>query len=435
MLQCIHSMTNDQFKKTAWIDITEEDTMANLYLDLNKLEVAGYEYVFIDEITKAKDFIRVSALLSDSYALSGIRIVFTGDESFGIYLSEKSELFDRVYLIHSNYMPYKEYKTLFPKATLDEYIDKGGLLFDLDEQVQYYVHFSVVENIQRSLSKVKDRGGIGPLYQVYLRGELMDVIDHMIEHQNYIFTFETILHSFESSDLNSLLGIQAEHFKKVITDRLRSLHSSACLKTLNLNQITQIKTYLEALDFIDYFEVMKIGQDIELSEYPIVVQPTIRYNQAKVALKEIEKDGSYMNLSDDSQQYIKQKLLSDIKGRMLAEIILYNTKRSIEQSNDNKKVFKLVFSEYENSPFTNGEYDMVILDDNGDIDLYEIKHTSHVYYDQRTNHLKDNQKLQYLIRKGYRIGRKIVLYNGDSLPLNSDGIEYINVDYYLHKLI
>ena len=189
MLRCIHSMTDDQFKKTAWIDITEEDTMANLYLDLNKLEDAGYEYVFIDEITKAKNFIRVSALLSD------------------------------------------------------------------------------------------------------------------------------------------------------------------------------------------------------------------------------------------------------IKGRMLAEIILYNTKRSIEQSNDNKKVFKLVFSEYGNSPFTNGEYDMVILDDNGDIDLYEIKHTSNVYYDQQTKHLKDHQKLQYLISKGYRIGRKIVLYNRDSLPLNSDGIEYINVDYYLQNLM
>lgn len=39
MFQCIHSMANDQFMKTAWIDITEEDTMAGLYLDLNKLEM------------------------------------------------------------------------------------------------------------------------------------------------------------------------------------------------------------------------------------------------------------------------------------------------------------------------------------------------------------------------------------------------------------
>ena len=37
MLQSILGMTNEQFNKTAWIDVTEEDNMASLYLDLQKL--------------------------------------------------------------------------------------------------------------------------------------------------------------------------------------------------------------------------------------------------------------------------------------------------------------------------------------------------------------------------------------------------------------
>ena len=44
MLQSILGMTNEQFDKTAWIDVTEEDNMASLYLDLQKLNEQGHKY-------------------------------------------------------------------------------------------------------------------------------------------------------------------------------------------------------------------------------------------------------------------------------------------------------------------------------------------------------------------------------------------------------
>ena len=81
MLQSILGMTNEQFNKTAWIDVTEEDNMASLYLDLQKLNEQGYKYIFIDEITKVEQFVRVSSLLSDEFAISGIHIVLTGTDS------------------------------------------------------------------------------------------------------------------------------------------------------------------------------------------------------------------------------------------------------------------------------------------------------------------------------------------------------------------
>ena len=80
MLQSILGMTNEQFNKTAWIDVTEEDNMASLYLDLQKLNEQGYKYIFIDEITKVEQFVRVSSLLSDEFAISGIHIVLTGTD-------------------------------------------------------------------------------------------------------------------------------------------------------------------------------------------------------------------------------------------------------------------------------------------------------------------------------------------------------------------
>ena len=83
MLQSILGMTNEQFDKTAWIDVTEEDNMASLYLDLQKLNEQGYKYIFIDEIQNIKNFEEVINAFrtdgeysifitgSNSYLLSG----------------------------------------------------------------------------------------------------------------------------------------------------------------------------------------------------------------------------------------------------------------------------------------------------------------------------------------------------------------------------
>ena len=150
--------------------VTEEDNMASLYLDLQKLNEQGYKYIFIDEITKAEQFVRVSSLLSDEFAISGVHIVLTGTDSLGIYLSQKGELFDRAISIHTTYIPYYEYTHLFPNATAEDYIVEGGLLsksginYNRDENFKEYVDSAIAENIQHSLSKLKDKGDLGALF-------------------------------------------------------------------------------------------------------------------------------------------------------------------------------------------------------------------------------------------------------------------------------
>ncbi|MCB6603111.1 hypothetical protein LI129_20150, partial [Erysipelatoclostridium ramosum] len=85
-------------------------------------------------------------------------------------------------------------------------------------------------------------------------------------------------------------------------------------------------------------------------------QPCIRYNQAKSALKALYNDPKFVKLSGDKQEFIYNKLLSDIKGRMLEEIVLLNVTRSLSDC----FVSQFRFYEYRKSPFKNGEYDMVI---------------------------------------------------------------------------
>ena len=452
MLQSILDLADNQFNKIAWIDITEEDTMASLYLDLQKLNDDGYQYVFIDEITKSEQFVRVSSLLSDEFALSGMHIVLTGTDSLGIYLSQKGELFDRVISIHTTYIPYYEYLHLFPQTTVDEYIERGGLLsesgrnYNNDKLVQEYVDSAIAENIQHSLSKLKDKGDLGPLYRIHSRGELTNVINRVIEDKNHEFFLETILKNFESHDMGALrhyisnvkdsnilsysADMDLESLSEQIKKDLKILNYNELKYGLSINELAQIEKYLYDLDFFDDVKYYTVSKETDISENPVIVQPCIRYNQVKSAMNAMYRDPKFIQLSESNQEFIINKLLSDIKGRLLEEIVLLNATRSLSDC----FVAQCRFYEYRNSPFTNGEYDMLIRNKKDETFLFEIKHSSEIQYDQQTKHLLDTNKLNWLEKNGFRIKEKFVLYNGETLDKDSNGITYLNVSEFLEKL-
>ena len=452
MLQSILGMTNEQFNKTAWIDVTEEDNMASLYLDLQKLNEQGYKYIFIDEITKVEQFVRVSSLLSDEFAISGIHIVLTGTDSLGIYLSQRGELFDRSISIHTTYIPYYEYTHLFPNATDEDYIVEGGLLsksginYNRDENFKEYVDSAIAENIQHSLSKLKDKGDLGALYLIHSRGELTNVINRVIEDKNHEFLLDAILKNFESHDIgvlhhyisdvkdNDILSYSAdmnvENLSEQIKKDLKILNYNELKYGLTENELAQIENYLYELDFFDDVKYCTVSKEFSISDNPVVVQPCIRYNQAKSALKALYNDPKFVKLSGDKQEFIYNKLLSDIKGRMLEEIVLLNVTRSLSDC----FVSQFRFYEYRKSPFKNGEYDMVIRNKKNETFIFEIKHSSEVEYNKQTKHLLDTEKLDWLKENGFKVKEKVVLYNGKTLDKDDNGVIYLNVSEFLEEL-
>lgn len=452
MLQSILGMTNEQFNKTAWIDVTEEDNMASLYLDLQKLNEQGYKYIFIDEITKVEQFVRVSSLLSDEFAISGIHIVLTGTDSLGIYLSQRGELFDRSISIHTTYIPYYEYTHLFPNATAEDYIVEGGLLsksginYNRDENFKEYVDSAIAENIQHSLSKLKDKGDLGALYLIHSRGELTNVINRVIEDKNHEFLLDAILKNFESHDIgvlhhyisdvkdNDILSYSAdmnvENLSEQIKKDLKILNYNELKYGLTENELAQIENYLYELDFFDDVKYCTVSKEFSISDNPVVVQPCIRYNQAKSALKALYNDPKFVKLSGDKQEFIYNKLLSDIKGRMLEEIVLLNVTRSLSDC----FVSQFRFYEYRKSPFKNGEYDMVIRNKKNETFIFEIKHSSEVEYNKQTKHLLDTEKLDWLKENGFKVKEKVVLYNGKTLDKDDNGVIYLNVSEFLEEL-
>lgn len=456
MYQAILDMNEKQQRKTAFINVTKRNSMIDVYNELKQLKRNGYQYVFIDEITKAEDFIDVSGLLSDIYVTSGMHIVITGTDSLGIYISKKEELFDRTVMLHTTYIPFYEYQHLFPNSHVDDYIENGGLLsksgsnYNEDLDVHEYVDEAIAQNIQHSLKYVNDRATWGSLMEFYANNELTGLINRVIEDKNHLFSLHLIYNDFISNDMRTLFKLLLKKISEnnlfdyltnvdrifidnTIKDKLE-IHSVNQFKSkIDSNVITQVETYLYKLDVIDYIDTLIVQKEITTQNNPVIVQPAIRFNQAKIDVETLYKENEFNQLIQEKQNHIIDKLMTEIKGRMLEEIILLDTTRAY-RGNKKFKVYKMCFHEYKNSPFANGEFDMVIQDPKGNLSLFEIKHSSEVQYDSQTKHLNDSKKLKYLESRGFTIKNKFVLYNGQTKEKDENDIQYVNVGDYLKSL-
>ena len=102
--QAVLSMSPDMQQRSAFIQISPEQTLASLNHDLKLLEAAGIRYVFIDEVTLLSDFIEGAALFSDIFAASGMKIVLSGTDSLGFLFAEDEQLYDRCFLLHTTFI-------------------------------------------------------------------------------------------------------------------------------------------------------------------------------------------------------------------------------------------------------------------------------------------------------------------------------------------
>lgn len=92
------------------------------------LERAGFRYVFIDEVTLLADFIEGAALFADVFASCGMKIVLSGTDSLGFVFSEDEQLYDRAEMLHTTFIPYREFERVLGLNGIDEYIQYGGTM-------------------------------------------------------------------------------------------------------------------------------------------------------------------------------------------------------------------------------------------------------------------------------------------------------------------
>ena len=148
----------------------------------------------------------------------------------------------------------------------------------------------------------------------------------------------------------------------------------------------------------------------------------MRYSIAKALVHSLRQDEYFNSISEIDKEYIVEKILNDVKGRMLEDIVLLETHKAASR---NQAVFKFKFD-------IRGEYDMVIYDKNTNTcRIFEIKHSDKIV-PQQTRFLRD-EELNVITEKRFgKITGKFVIYRGKTQEI--DGVQYINVEEYLNDL-
>ena len=442
--QIFAGMSDAELAKAAFIQTTARDTLAGVNRDLRLLETQGFRYVFLDEVTLMEDFIEGAALFADVFAACGMKIVLSGTDSLGFLFTEDEQLYDRCILLHTTFIPYREFESVLGIHGIDEYIRYGGTMslggihynetstFASKESADEYVDTAIARNIQHSLRCYQYEGHFRHLRDLYEKNELTSAINRVVEDINHRFTLEVLTQDWKSHDL----GISASNLRRdrknptdildridllAVTDSLRKLLEirNKTEQTVEMDDahVAEIREYLDLLDLTREIDVLHLPDVSTKSGRTVIAQPGLRYAQADALIRSLLLDEVFSALSFAERTAVQKRILNEIKGRMLEDIVLLETKLA----NPKKQVFVLQFPV--------GEFDMVVFDpEAGSCQIFEIKHSEEAV-SQQYRHLIDKEKCALTEHRYGTITGKIVLYRGESQMV--DGIQYQNVEEYL----
>ena len=445
--QILADMSDSDLAKAAFIQIMAQNTLADVNKDLRYLEQHGYRYIFLDEVTLMDDFIEGAALFSDVFAACGMKIVLSGTDSLGFLFTEDEQLYDRCITLHTTFIPYREFERVIGIHGIDEYIRYGGTMslggihynekstFASKKSADEYVDTAIARNIQHSLRCYQYEGHFRNLQELYNKNELTSAINRVVEDMNHRFTLEVLTRDFQSNDL----GVSASNLRRdrenptdildqvdmaSVTARLRTLLEirNRTEQTVQLEDVhvAEIREYLHLLDLTQEIDVVSLANLNKKATRTVIAQPGLRYAQADALVKSLLLDEKFSDLSLKERNFVTDRILNEIKGRMMEDIILLETKLA----NPQKEVFVLQF------PI--GEFDMVVFDPNAaTCQIFEIKHSDKIA-PQQYRHLIDEKKCADTEHRYGTITGKYVLYRGESQQVGE--VQYRNVEEYLKSL-
>lgn len=425
-----------------------KNALSDLNSDLKLLASSGFKYVFIDEVTLLSDFIEGAALFSDVFATCGMKIVLSGTDSLGFVFSEDEQLYDRAEMLHTTFIPYREFEQVLGIKGIDEYIQYGGTMsmggtlynkgkfpFASVGSASEYVDSAIAKNIQHSLKYYQNEGHFRSLRNLYENDELTNAINRIVEDMNHRFALDVLERDFRSNDL----GLSARNLRKdrlqptdvldkvdvmkvtrLLKNRLEILNSDERRVRISEDHVREVREYLSLLDLTVDID-LELFSDFNRRDFlTVVTQSGLRYTQAKALIESLLEDDVFRNVSLAERNKIVQRILCEIRGRMMEEIVLLETLVAKKDC----RVFKLQFAV--------GEFDMVVFDPaSASCSVYEIKH-SDVPAKEQYRHLKDVRKCRDTEFRYGPITGKFVIYRGEKRVV--DGIQYLNVEEYLKGL-
>ena len=380
--QILADMDEEMLNQTAFIQVTAKNTLAEVNKDLRMLEKNGCRYVFLDEVTLMEDFIDGAAVFSDVFAASGMKIVL-------------EQLYDRCIMLHTTFIPYREFEQVLGIKGIDEYIRYGGTMsmsgvnynedspFANSKTADEYVDTAIAHNIQHSLRCYQQAGHFRKLQELYDKDELTSAINRVVEDQTHRFTVEVLTRDFKSNDL----ALSARNLRR---DRE---HPNDILDRVDTKSVTQRLMELLAIrNQVDQAVSLEPAHAAEIREYLMLLDLTQNVDIVTMPGGE--------------------KLPRTV--RMMEDVVLLETKLA----NPKKQVFVLQFAI--------GEFDMVVFDPvSSSCEIYEIKHSAEIVSEQ-TRHLIDEEKCRATEHRFGTIKGKYVIYRGPAKMVGE--VQYLNVE-------
>ena len=174
------------------------------------------------------------------------------------------------------------------------------------------------------------------------------------------------------------------------------------------------------LDLIHEIDVVSAGSQNQSHKRIIFTQPGLRYAEAEALSTSLIQDETFRDLGIRERNRVTERILDEIKGRMMEDIILLET----AMAHAELQVFVLQFAI--------GEFDMVTCNPvKMTCSIYEVKHSREAVPEQY-RHLVDEAKLKETTRQYGDITGRYVIYNGNDHV--QDDIRYINAEEYLKQL-
>lgn len=234
-------------------------------------------------------------------------------------------------------------------------------IFGSKKATDEYVNTAIARNIQYSLKNYQYEGHFRHLKDLYEKNELTNAINRIVEDINHEFTIKVLTHidsenptdvfdrGFITDHLNGgVKGLSEASLDpmydvdgKKLTEKLMSL-----LEILNKeNQIVDIDD-IHRIEIKEYFDLLDLTCDIPLVDMKdlsskksntVFSQPGLRYSQAESLVKTLLLDETFKEVSVPERKRITERILDEVKGRILEEIVQLETKKA----NPDLEVFKL----------------------------------------------------------------------------------------------
>lgn len=391
-----------------------------------------YDYIIIDEITYLEGFVCWANQL-EMYNNTETKVIMAGTQSFAFFMAKNDILLDRIELIDTTYISFKEYSRLFKNTSLIEYIQNGGVLNRsyLSKELKTYIDSSIVENIVNTIGTISETSYYPLRYMPFDRGTISSLLNQIIYNS---INYKTFSNYIVFKDRNLASALQLLKSKLSVKDTTIQILRDYVAYSLRIGDLSKrgknitedvISYFINALcdlQFIQFKQIYRIGKDIEYIYEIGFNQPGIRYNQSIKTINSIYQYRAQLRLSNEQFEQLRVKLIQDITGRILEEVIILNLMKVYGKEN----VFQI------QSLNMNGEIDIAIQTKHG-LMLYEVKLNSQQINNQ-ARWLVDKQFIRFVEDKLItKVIRKTIIYTGKTLDttINNDLIHYVNATEFL----